>query len=386
MGIGSFIQNTGIAKRAANERLRQDAEDAYNTEARALNLEAKRAENAMLPARTAAERARLGVETATANANLPLVGQRAALAGTQLRVAQGEATQAEKEQPLAFGIRTQQHQLQAKQLQGQLAKEEVNLELLPGELAKMRQQGLLDDMQGGQRMLAGLHYALASDPGDGQVFLKYANAALKNGWVPGMEQEEVTGAKMEEVQENGQPIKVLSFVTKSGKPLQVRWDRVQQAVNSIGPRELKVLNKGDTLVSVGPTGESRTVASAPAWDVKDGVAFNAAGENPDTRVVKGAAAPGHKEKIKRAEELLDTTYGVKRDAMGSLLNPDVVQDGESYQRDQRELSARIDRGEDPIAVATEINQRAIKGKKLGRTAPAPKGSSAVDNAASRFGF
>lgn len=67
---------------------------------------------------------------------------------------------------------------------------------------------------------------------------------------------------------------------------------------------------------------------------------------------------------------LDTAYGIKRDPISNMIDPDSIKDKAGYYRDSAEMERRVNDGENPMTVASELAGRAMRKQKLGDTSGA----------------
>lgn len=73
---------------------------------------------------------------------------------------------------------------------------------------------------------------------------------------------------------------------------------------------------------------------------------------------------------------LDTAYGIKRDPLTSMIDPDSIKDKAGYYRDSAEMENRVNNGENPMTVAGELAARAMRAQKLSDTSGASETASA----------
>lgn len=370
--LGQLIAGAGVAQQTWDDQARQESEDAFRKTARDLAIEEAKANNAILPSRNAARIARHGVITDESNARRRVIPQE-----TENKIkAQGLEGRDLDEQGKTFDDRaaTARNNIQAarKQSEVALATAGFGLEELPVKLKAARTQLAWDEAKAGKYALAGIEMAMST--GRGQVVKDYVNRALENGLAEGFEGEKVKEIGMgEQPGPDGNPIPLLVITMESGRQLALDRRAIKREFDAMDPGELKVLNQGDKLVSIPKSGgPARVVAEgAGKWKIENGIAINeATGERV---TVKGARSTEQlNQDIRRGREQLDTVYGIKRDALGNMLNPDVVQDADAWLRDDAELQKRIIAGDDPVQAGSEIGRRAIAGKRAEDVAPAGK--------------
>jgi len=352
--LGDIIATGGVVQRTWDEMNRQKADDEYQAAARKVNLEAARANAAMLPGRNAAESAELALRRSQAEADAGLVGKRRANQGQALDLQSERLTHERKTLPTRLQGASDTLTAEANKARIALEKSKLDLTRLPSMLEQARVGGLIDDVKLGEMALGGLGYALLT--GDDDTVVAYANEVLKGTTLPQLRGEQVTGFEPDVMQgEDGEPIQVLRFATQSGKQIPVRDDAIWRAYKQLNPGELVKLGRGGALARVSPGGEGEIILRNEAGGAGAAQKDTALQKNVDYLVNQGIAKDA-----KAAFALLRTTTAKPREDAILSLAMVLISRGVGY------------RGEKGQAKAIEDAKRmvdAVKGRPAGQSAP-----------------
>lgn len=77
-----------------------------------------------------------------------------------------------------------------------------------------------------------------------------------------------------------------------------------------------------------------------------------------------ATASNDRQLINDGVKMLDTAYGIKRDPLTQAIDTNSIKDKAGYYADAAEIERRVNAGEKPMAVASEIADRAMRKQKM----------------------
>lgn len=372
MGIADFVTNYGLYREVGDAATRnQNAED-YAQATRGLNLERLKAENALIPEKSAAERARLGLTTTQDTANTGLVAPKAKLEGTNLGTEQAVAEDKQGQLPTFLGMQHDVLRSQADAAKSAAGESGVQLENLPQHLTQMRQANLIDDQKRGMLGLGGLAYAMSS--GDHQKALDYVNQSLKMGALGPKGSNTTVATIVPEAMAADGTTKVVRLLDAQGNVVaDIPHQSIQAGFNMLSPPVLKEISKGAALAKINPlSGTAETVltnSEADRYDVKDGIYFDRQGKSTPTKVEGGTH---DRLLINDGVQQLAQDFGAKLDPLSKMIDASSIKDPAGFSEARAELARRVGKGEEPMAVARDLSS-VYRKKQAGRDASGGNG-------------
>lgn len=367
-GLSDLVTNYGLIREVGDQAQRAQNTEDYSQAARGLNLERLKAENALLPDQTAAQRAKLGLSTAQDTANTGLVAPKTNLEATQLKGQQSVADNTNTQMPTFLGMQNDQLRSQADAARVAAGESGVQLENLPQHLTQMRQANLIDDQKRGMLGLGGLAYAMSS--GDHQKALDYVNQSIKMGALG----PKGTGAQVTNIIPNvpgpdGKPSGVVRLLDAQGNTVaDIPHAAIQAGYNMLTPPVLKEIAKGGMLTRVntldGTATEVLSNPEADRFDVKDGIYFDRQGKQSPTKVEGGTH---DRLLINDGVQQLAQDFGAKLDPLSKMIDTSSIKDPQGFSDARAELARRVGKGEEPMAVAKDLSAIYRK-KQAGRDA------------------
>lgn len=262
-GLGNFIADAGIASRSINDENFQEGERAFTTAIQNLGLQRARVANELLPLQSAADRARLGLNTAQDTAALPNVQKQADVQGTQLDVQRAQADNMKQHLPILLGRDSDEFEAHANQAKVDLAQSGIAVEGIPSAVHDARTKRLIGDQQAGQMALAGLGYAAATSDDPEKALVDYANKMNQVSPLPGHEGATFTGARVVQKMDpaTGKPTGIHHIEFQSDKgPIAVSGEKINDAMNQISPAQFSELRAGATMIKKDRMGNVTEVA------------------------------------------------------------------------------------------------------------------------------
>lgn len=238
---GKVVAAAGLNQRVWDQMGRQRADDEYLADTRKYALEGARARSDLLPMQVAADRARLGLSVRQSEATGRTLEEETAARQASLGLQRRRDT-------AETGLVDKRAEKDSKMLDRDVAQLDVEIEELPNTIKRMRLDGLINDEKAGMAALSGLGYAMQRGP---EAVVAYANKALPLGFVPGMEQRTVKGARVGKVTANGQEVEGVILDFEDGESIAFTGDAIKQAMASENPADYKVVPRGAILTKDG---------------------------------------------------------------------------------------------------------------------------------------
>lgn len=352
--FADFVTNYGVIDKTARDETALQNQRDYEAQARALGIQRDQAENELIPEKQAAARAKMGLSTAQDTASTGLVAPKAKLEGTQLTGQQAVAENTNAQMPTFLGMNNSILRTQANAAKVAAGESGVQLEHLPQHLAALKQANRIDDQKQSMLNLGGLAYAMSS--GDHQQAIDYANEALKQYPVPGKEGAVVSHIIPEAVGADGKTPVVRMVDAQGNTIMDIPHASIQAGFNMLTPPILKELGANQKLVRVNPiTGSAKDVISnhVDRFDIKDGIYFDRDGAQTPQRV----GGTHDRLLINDGVQQLVQDFGAKMDPLSKMIDASTIKDPAGFAAARAELAARVQQGEEPMAVAKDLSDR-----------------------------
>lgn len=167
---------------------------------------------------------------------------------------------------------------------------------------------------------------------------------------------------------NGQqyPTKLVTLINKNGD---------KRTINTAN--DMYAMMKLDDMFKFGQKGQELAETNRHNMATEDIGRLNADNKLAAAEA-KGKSASNMLASKKAGVGALDIAYGIKRDAMGEILNPSVLSETQKsqYFKDAAAISAMVEQGSDPWAAAEQVTGKTLRRQEEAKVAM-PQGSSAA---------